>query len=141
MSYDLRFFGFIFSSRRRHTRCALVTEFRRVLFRSLRPRGRLQPFPTSAAPQPRRSAAAADAGNRAASGAGSRALAGPLRASGAAARLTAGRRHHGAPPPDGGIRRAHGRRRSEEHTSELQSLMRNWYAVFGLKKKTTKKRH
>src|SRR3546814_5440222 len=29
------------------------------------------------------------------------------------------------------------RDRSEEHTSELQSLMRNSYAVFGLKKKTT----
>src|SRR3546814_4266038 len=29
--------------------------------------------------------------------------------------------------------------RSEEHTSELQSLMRNSYAVFCLKKKTTKK--
>src|SRR3546814_10688800 len=29
-------------------------------------------------------------------------------------------------------------RRSEEHTSELQSLMRNTYAVFCLKKKTTK---
>src|SRR3546814_5756701 len=27
---------FFFSSRRRHTRCALVTEFRRVLFRSFR---------------------------------------------------------------------------------------------------------
>src|SRR3546814_9367267 len=36
------------------------------------------------------------------------------------------------------------RRRSEEHTSELQSLMRNSYAVFCLKKKTnniTHKRH
>src|SRR3546814_1695749 len=31
--------------------------------------------------------------------------------------------------------RAVGRRRSEEHTSELQSLMRNSYAVFCLKKK------
>src|SRR3546814_9770682 len=31
-----------------------------------------------------------------------------------------------------------GRRRSEEHTSELQSLMRNSYAVFCLKKKTNK---
>src|SRR3546814_3025389 len=30
---DVIFF-FVFSSRRRHTRCALVTEFRRVLFRS-----------------------------------------------------------------------------------------------------------
>src|SRR3546814_4950636 len=29
--------------------------------------------------------------------------------------------------------------RSEEHTSELQSLMRNSYAVFGLKKKNKKK--
>src|SRR3546814_1521865 len=36
------------------------------------------------------------------------------------------------------------RHRSEEHTSELQSLMRNSYAVFCLKKKTskhTKKQH
>src|SRR3546814_6943606 len=30
--------------------------------------------------------------------------------------------------------------RSEEHTSELQSLMRNSYAVFGLKKKKTSTR-
>src|SRR3546814_4966140 len=32
-----------------------------------------------------------------------------------------------------------GQRRSEEHTSELQSLMRSSYAVFCLKKKKTKK--
>src|SRR3546814_1151334 len=32
-------------------------------------------------------------------------------------------------------RRANHRKRSEEHTSELQSLMRNSYAVFCLKKK------
>src|SRR3546814_3615681 len=31
--------------------------------------------------------------------------------------------------------------RSDEHTSELQSLMRNSYAVFCLKKKTTKQQH
>src|SRR3546814_3336635 len=31
--------------------------------------------------------------------------------------------------------------RSEEHTSELQSLMRISYAVFCLKKKTTKRTH
>src|SRR3546814_1473849 len=31
------------------------------------------------------------------------------------------------------------KKRSEEHTSELQSLMRNSYAVFCLKKKTTHK--
>src|SRR3546814_3304896 len=33
------------------------------------------------------------------------------------------------------------RLRSEEHTSELQSLMRISYAVFCLKKKTTKRTH
>src|SRR3546814_2255454 len=33
------------------------------------------------------------------------------------------------------------RRRSEEHTSELQSLMRISYAVFCLKKKTNKYQH
>src|SRR3546814_6783893 len=33
------------------------------------------------------------------------------------------------------------RARSEEHTSELQSLMRNSYAVFCLKKKKTNKEH
>src|SRR3546814_2326261 len=33
-----------------------------------------------------------------------------------------------------------GMKRSEEHTSELQSLMRISYAVFCLKKKTTKKK-
>src|SRR3546814_5279019 len=32
-------------------------------------------------------------------------------------------------------------RRSEEHTSELQSLMRTSYAVFCLKKKKNKKQH
>src|SRR3546814_2724363 len=32
--------------------------------------------------------------------------------------------------------RLHHKERSEEHTSELQSLMRNSYAVFCLKKKT-----
>src|SRR3546814_4720389 len=33
------------------------------------------------------------------------------------------------------------RKRSEEHTSELQSLMRNSYAVFCLKKKNTTTKH
>src|SRR3546814_7436575 len=36
---------------------------------------------------------------------------------------------------DAGVRYEHGRQRSEEHTSELQSLMRISYAVFCLKKK------
>src|SRR3546814_10502551 len=38
-------------------------------------------------------------------------------------------------------RRLPGRRRSEEHTSELQSLMRISYAVFCLKKKKQKQTH
>src|SRR3546814_7720660 len=44
---------------------------------------------------------------------------------------------HGAGAPSG---RAHGRKRSEEHTSELQSLMRISYAVFCLKKKRDHKK-
>src|SRR3546814_8373818 len=60
----------------------------------------------------------------------------------AAARRGGGDVHPGEPVPVGG-HHAHplGARlpehaRSEEHTSELQSLMRNSYAVFCLKKKT-----
>src|SRR3546814_7678082 len=40
-----------------------------------------------------------------------------------------------AQPADEEVRQLHRRRRSEEHTSELQSLMRISYAVFCLKKK------
>src|SRR3546814_9041233 len=43
--------------------------------------------------------------------------------------------HHKPWPPPGGTRLAG---RSEEHTSELQSLMRHSYAVFCLKKKKNK---
>src|SRR3546814_3953568 len=42
----------------------------------------------------------------------------------------------GAPPRVADRRRDDGAWRSEEHTSELQSLMRTSYAVFCLKKKT-----
>src|SRR3546814_4847727 len=51
--------------------------------------------------------------------------------------------HKGKPTANGehfrpeGISAAHKTLRSEEHTSELQSLMRNSYAVFCLKKKNT----
>src|SRR3546814_9952097 len=38
-------FVFFFSSRRRHTRCALVTGFRRVLFRSRKMNERGEPIP------------------------------------------------------------------------------------------------
>src|SRR3546814_2114464 len=44
-------------------------------------------------------------------------------------------RHSNRTPPQ---RTCHGEGRSEEHTSELQSLMRISYAVFCLKKKKTK---
>src|SRR3546814_2672347 len=43
---------------------------------------------------------------------------------------------HPAGPRHGGQGRRRTRHRSEEHTSELQSLMRISYAVFCLKKKT-----
>src|SRR3546814_9438575 len=51
--------------------------------------------------------------------------------------LSGGGRGAAAAPPR---RQAHGGARSEEHTSELQSLMRISYAVFCLKKKRTKTR-
>src|SRR3546814_3330903 len=41
------------------------------------------------------------------------------------------------PAPTAWLVAAHSRDRSEEHTSELQSLMRISYAVFCLKKKTS----
>src|SRR3546814_3384765 len=55
-------------------------------------------------------------------------------------RTAAARQRLAAAEADGvcagpGILRDHGRGRSEEHTSELQSLMRISYAVFCLKKK------
>src|SRR3546814_1612809 len=46
-------------------------------------------------------------------------------------RISNGNRRH--------LHREHFEERSEEHTSELQSLMRNSYAVFCLKKKIKKK--
>src|SRR3546814_4649750 len=42
---------------------------------------------------------------------------------------------------DGSVYAKHGTTRSEEHTSELQSLMRISYAVFCLKKTITPKSH
>src|SRR3546814_2203468 len=98
---------FFFSSRRRHTRCALVTGVQ-----------------TCALPIWRRAR---------------RAGTGAVRA-GARDRL--GTRAGGLLDPDravdpiGRCHRARQIGRSEEHTSELQSLMRISYAVFCLKKKT-----
>src|SRR3546814_3761667 len=49
-----------------------------------------------------------------------------------------GRRRRSADAPDFRYSRRRRHLRSEEHTSELQSLMRISYAVFCLKKKTSK---
>src|SRR3546814_12091211 len=51
-----------------------------------------------------------------------------------------GRRHSSRGRVRRAARRAE-RARSEEHTSELQSLMRNSYAVFCLKKKNRRKKY
>src|SRR3546814_1519176 len=61
----------------------------------------------------------------------------PCTSSGAASRP------HGRPPPGPrqGADAPRRRDRSEEHTSELQSLMRISYAVFCLKKKTKHTQH
>src|SRR3546814_4110311 len=56
-----------------------------------------------------------------------------------------GKNHRRGQGPYGGLCQCQGRnqfhRRSEEHTSELQSLMRISYAVFCLKKKITTTQH
>src|SRR3546814_8333907 len=127
------FFFFFFSSRRRHTRCALVTGVQTCALPISLGRGRKAPV----------------GGGRAAGcqmgRSGIRPGAAP---SPGAARLPLPLRRRGADaPPCGKGLRAPGRQpaarskavhRSEEHTSELQSLMRNSYAVFCLKKKNIK---
>src|SRR3546814_5802410 len=113
---------FLLSSRRRHTRCALVTGvqtcalpiYRRIRHHHARlARHRL----------PAEDRLSDEGGPRRQGTGHSRSLAEDRRLS-AAARTAAG--SQALHPP---------RRRSEEHTSELQSLMRISYAVFCLKKK------
>src|SRR3546814_3047642 len=127
---------FFFTSRRRHTRCALVTGVqtcalpicaparaaapRRVALGTLRRRGRAH-RPHRQGPRARR------------------------RLAGTRTPAAGGRRREGATAGGAGVGgNGLGRRdvqpqapwlRSEEHTSELQSLMRISYAVFCLKKK------
>src|SRR3546814_7562805 len=60
--------------------------------------------------------------------------------------IRARRHHHGGSDDDEGsekgrIEHVRNSGRSEEHTSELQSLMRISYAVFCLKKKNNKQTH
>src|SRR3546814_2276556 len=112
---------FVFSSRRRHTRCALVTGVQTCAL----PISPLRHFLHG-------DVGAHDAGQRVAVGDGDRRQ--PER----------GGPHHQllrmrARPQEGEVAGDLERdvERSEEHTSELQSLMRISYAVFCLKKKTT----
>src|SRR3546814_5726467 len=113
---------FFFSSRRRHTRCALVTGVQtcalpiyallRLPLRTASARHK-RPTPASAAGSGSRTAAGRDDGRSDRY----RPCRGPL------GRTVA-------------VRHVDPHRRSEEHTSELQSLMRISYAVFCLKKNT-----
>src|SRR3546814_10119360 len=103
------YFLFFFSSRRRHTRCALVTGVQTCalpISSCADTNPSLLPACASSPPPTRRRCRCWS----------------PARTA-----------HHRLPRPCG--RRCC--RRSEEHTSELQSLMRNSYAVFCLKKKNT----
>src|SRR3546814_10615660 len=74
----------------------------------------------------------------AASAAGSSSL--PCEGRGGLGRGAFGHRRKPWTPPPNLPLPSQGEGRSEEHTSELQSLMRNSYAVFCLKKKTTTRR-
>src|SRR3546814_2180718 len=116
---------FFFSSRRRHTRCALVTGVQTC---ALPIYGRLLPY------YARR---AIDAGALAGRGLELLWLDHPIDAF-----LLHVQGSGRVDLPDGSVVRvgfAGHNGRSEEHTSELQSLMRNSYAVFCLKKKKKQK--
>src|SRR3546814_6385709 len=130
---------FFFSSSRRHTRCALVTGVQTCALPIYRARLRPTEHPGNGA----------QILDRAAFGAARRARPDLQR------RDLGDRRHRAkeiletrrfvnepALGGEGGVRQRGHRRgvtRSEEHTSELQSLMRTPYAVFCLKNKHTKK--
>src|SRR3546814_10263985 len=128
---------FFFSSRRRHTRCALVTGVQTCALPIYRPAPDEHPYPVIR-PRPvcRLAALAAPRAGGAAGRAARRA--GCATAVDAAGAHRTDRRLCGDDADTGGgAVAADGRSvlRSEEHTSELQSLMRISYAVFCLKKK------
>src|SRR3546814_6622039 len=138
------FFFFFFSSRRRHTRCALVTgvqtcalpicgenEGVHIWFRD-RHYGLLAIRPGETL----RSAAGCACGGPACDGY-FRPAAGPTGEPIAMVRGPVTR--HRVLERSSAIQSAPRAARSEEHTSELQSLMRISYAVFCLKKKNNKK--
>src|SRR3546814_7849865 len=125
---------FFFSSRRRHTRCALVTGVQTCALPISRfhQRRRATRRPPRAAPALLRARGGPRPNRFPRLGAISN---GRLAVPG-----TGGGGEAAALAPD--LRGCHGAdadllRRSEEHTSELQSLMRISYAVFCLKKKNT----
>src|SRR3546814_1671194 len=105
---------FFFSSRRRHTRCALVTGVQTCALPIYPVRSQRGPGPLSSTGSKRCKIVERQ---------GLRCAVGSAGGGGVSTRLC----HQCF-------------RRSEEHTSELQSLMRISYAVFCLKKKTLKNR-
>src|SRR3546814_1314327 len=127
---------FFFSSRRRHTRCALVTGVQTcALPISRRDQfvGRDRAAPLRDVPQ----AVGVGAAAHRAAGAGGRQAARHRQILAEPEILVARLRRRRLPR----IAKAERRNRSEEHTSELQSLMRISYAVFCLKKKKQCKYH
>src|SRR3546814_5650308 len=142
---------FFFSSRRRHTRCALVTGVQTCalpIWSHRRtpglPSARRRSGCARASAAPRRRTASGRRAGRAACRRGCRSRRGTCAARPPWPAPAACRRSSGPGPcrPSAGVPRGSGRcsfgsarpARSEEHTSELQSLMRRSYAVFFLKK-------
>src|SRR3546814_1041701 len=124
-----------FSSRRRHTRCALVTGVQTCalpIYLEEQPRHAVDAALSLADPVLPRGELL-EPGRRRPAGLPDQHPAGAV--------LHAGHQPHRGPRPYRAVRRLrHARHRpdrSEEHTSELQSLMRISYAVFCLKKKKT----
>src|SRR3546814_2426750 len=124
MFYISMTFCFFFSSRRRHTRCALVTGVQ-----------------TCALPiySPNSAGVIIDAVRCAKIGL-DRGMGGPLEGPSAYFMKSPGRQYRDEEAHRLVEAYANGER-SEEHTSELQSLMRISYAVFCLKKKHTTTNH
>src|SRR3546814_2231043 len=138
---------FFFSSRRRHTRCALVTGVQTCalpIYRALGDRRSRR----GRRPGPARSFRTCAALSLEPDFALPRAPARKHRRDGNGAQVEGNRRHRGRDWRAGDRRMTAdiiiyhnpecGTSRSEEHTSELQSLMRISYAVFCLKKKKYK---
>src|SRR3546814_5511755 len=136
------YFSFFFSSRRRHTRCALVTGVQTCALPILS--GRFRYDRRSRGIRHRYAAQAGEVGrfdfHRSAAGPCSPARYNQEPRGRQGRDVTDELNRLSALPPEE-IWALLQHRRSEEHTSELQSLMRISYAVFCLKKKSTKVRN